>query len=70
MRDHYDFSQAKKNPYAAKLRKPVTIRMRSDVVDYFKEMAAETGLTYQGLINLYLGDCMQKKRKLQPKWVK
>jgi len=70
MREHYDFSTARKNRYAAKLRKPVTIRLRSDVIDYFKAMSEETGMTYQGLINLYLGDCVQRKRKVKVSWDK
>jgi len=36
----------------------VTIRIRDDVIEYFKNMAEETGIPYQSLINLYLRDCM------------
>ena len=38
-------------------------------VDYFKEPAAETGLPYQKLIDLYLLDCAKRRRKLSLKWV-
>ena len=38
MREEYDFSKAKKNPYAAQLKKPITIRLDEDSVSYFKRM--------------------------------
>jgi len=66
MKDEYDFSKMKsrKNPYAAKLKKPVTIRLGEDVIDYFKNMSEESGIPYQSLINLYLRDCATQHRKL------
>ncbi|MBN3949884.1 MAG: BrnA antitoxin family protein [Nostoc sp. NMS7] len=54
MKEEYDFSQSVKNPYIKKLKKQVTIRLEEDVVDYFKVLAEETGISYQSLINLYL----------------
>ena len=70
MKKEYDLSKLKsrKNPFASKLKKQVTIRMGSDVVDYFKEMSEETGIPYQSLINLYLRDCMAKQRKIDTSW--
>ncbi len=68
MRAHYDFSQSKPNPYAAKLKKPVTIRLGVDVIDYFRSMSEETGIPYQTLINLYLRDCTLRQRKLEMEW--
>jgi uncharacterized protein (DUF4415 family) len=68
MRDEYDFSRAKKSPYAKKLKKQVTIRLETDVIDYFKELSAESGIPYQSLINLFLRDCAVTKKKLQIKW--
>lgn len=69
MRAEYDFSKMKgrRNPYAARLKKPVTIRIGSDVVAYFKEMAAEMDVPYQKLMNMYLRDCVVSHRKIQ--WV-
>ncbi len=60
MKDEYDLSKMKsrKNPYASKLKKSVTMRLSEDVIDYFKEMAEEKGIDYQSLINLYLRDCV------------
>lgn len=69
MKAEYDFSQSVKNPYTKKLKKQVTIRLEEEIVDYFKGLAEETGVPYQSLINLYLQDCMQSKRKLSMEWV-
>ena len=70
MKKEYDFSQmrSRKNPYASKLKKQVTIRMGEDVVSYFKKMAEETGIPYQSLINLYLRDCVAHDRKPDISW--
>ena len=68
MRKHYDFSSARKNPYASQLKKSVTIRLDEGSISYFKGMAEETGIPYQSLINLYLKDCAASKRKLDLAW--
>lgn len=68
MRDEYDFSQAEKNPYAKRLKKQITINLDADTVDYFKSMAASSGIPYQTLINLYLTDCATNKRQLAVSW--
>ena len=68
MKDNYDFSKGVKNPYVKKLKKQITIRIDVDSVDYFKEQATEIGISYQNLINLYLRDCVDKKRKLTFAW--
>ena len=34
MKEEYDFTKAKKNPYAKKLRQQVTINLDSSVIDY------------------------------------
>jgi uncharacterized protein (DUF4415 family) len=70
MKKEYDFSKMKgrKNPYAKRLKKQVTIRLGVDIIDYFKAMADETGIPYQKLINLYLRDCAESNRSLHLKW--
>jgi uncharacterized protein (DUF4415 family) len=70
MRKEYDFAKMKgrKNPYAGKLKKQITIRIGVDVLEYFKELAEETGIPYQNLINLYLRDCLVSKRRPSLKW--
>jgi len=68
MRKQYDFSQSKKNPYAKMLKKQITIRLDIDVVEYFRQLATETGIPYQTLINLYLKDCAACGRKPSMQW--
>jgi predicted DNA binding CopG/RHH family protein len=68
MRKHYDFSAARPNPYAKQLKKPVTIRLDQGTITYFKDLAAETELPYQSLINLYLRDCAAQGRRLDLSW--
>jgi predicted DNA binding CopG/RHH family protein len=68
MRDHYDFSDSKPNPYAAKLKKQITIRLDEDTIAYFKGLAEEKGIPYQSLINLYLRDCATSHRDLKILW--
>ena len=70
MKSEYDLSKLKsrKNPYAAKLKKPVSMRLSEDVVTYFKVMANEAGVPYQSLINLYLRDCVMRHCKVQIAW--
>ncbi|PCI63388.1 MAG: antitoxin [Gammaproteobacteria bacterium] len=68
MRKSYDFSNSVSNPYAQKLKKQITIRLDEDTIKYFKNMAEDKGLPYQGLINLYLRDCAQSHRDLKLQW--
>jgi predicted DNA binding CopG/RHH family protein len=70
MKAEYDLSKMKsrRNPYASKLKKSVTMRLSEDVVQYFKNMAIEAGVPYQSLINLYLRDCLAQNRKIEIKW--
>lgn len=70
MKAEYDLSKMKsrKNPYAAKLKKPVSMRLSEDVLAYFKDMANDAGVPYQSLINLYLRDCVMKHRTVHIAW--
>jgi uncharacterized protein (DUF4415 family) len=68
MRKQYDFSEAKRNPYANRLKRQITIRIDTPTIDYFKELSEETGIPYQTLINLYLRDCAVNGRKLSMRW--
>jgi len=56
--------KSRKNPYASKLKKPVTMRLGEDIINYFKGMAEDSGVPYQSLINLYLRDCISQHRKV------
>ena len=70
MRKEYDFSKLKgrRNPYTKELKKQITIRLGVDILEYFRELAGETGIPYQNLINLYLRDCVVTGRKPSFKW--
>lgn len=61
----YDFSHARKNPYAKLLKKQITINIDVSTVDYFKDMSSDNGIPYQTLINLYLRDCVENERKIR-----
>lgn len=50
------------------LKQPVTIRLDTDSVEYFKCLSEESGIPYQSLINLYLRDCAMNERKINIKW--
>ena len=70
MRPEYNFAEMKgeKNPYAASLKQPITIRLDKPTVSYFKSLATEVGMPYQNLINLFLRDCALNHKKLELKW--
>ncbi len=68
MKDRYDFSKSRPNPYAKLLKKPVTIRLGTSTVQYFKVLAEESDIPYQTLINLYLRDCATNQRRLAMRW--
>ena len=70
MRKEYDFTKMKgrKNPYAKQLKKQITIRVGVDVLGYFKNLAEDTGIPYQNLIDMYLRDCVVSGKKPSLKW--
>lgn len=70
MKKEYDFTGSVKNPYTKKLKKQISIRIDNDTIEHFKKLAAELGIPYQNLINLYLRDCAQKNSKLSINWQK
>ena len=68
MRKHYDFSKARPNPYAKRLKKAVTIRLDENTIEYFKRLALDMEIPYQTLINLYLRDCAASAKRLKLEW--
>ena len=68
MQEEYDFSNARKNPYAKLLKKQITINLDANTLDYFKDQSENCGIPYQTLINLYLRDCVTNKRRLEMSW--
>ncbi len=68
MRKEYNFSSSIKNPYAKKVKKQISIKIESDTIDYFKELAHKVGIPYQNLMNSYLTDCAVKHVEPKLKW--
>jgi uncharacterized protein (DUF4415 family) len=68
LKKHYDFSNAKPNPYARRLKRQVSIRIDEGTLNYFSTLANEMGIPYQTLINLYLRDCAARKKKPSIRW--
>ncbi len=68
MRKKYEFSKARRNPYVKRLKKQLTIRLDEDTLGYFRELAEDTGIPYQTLINLYLRECAAEKKRPSMRW--
>jgi uncharacterized protein (DUF4415 family) len=68
MKKHYDFSEARKNPYAKRLKKQVTIRLDDATLAYFRGLSDEMGIGYLTLINLYLRECASSRKRLSFQW--
>lgn len=69
MRETYDLSRARRNPYAQRLKKQITIRLEESTLRYFKQLAEESGIPYQTLINMYLKDCARSGKRLRLEWL-
>ena len=67
MRDEYNISELnpRKNPYANRLKKQITINIDIDAIEYFKKQSELVGVPYQTLINLYLKDCANSGKTLK-----
>ena len=70
MKKEYDFSKmnGRPNPYAAMIKKQITIRINPKTIDYFKNMAKSSGVPYQTLIDSYLTDCAMNEKKMKVSW--
>lgn len=70
MRKEYNIEKLnpRKNPYASKLKKTITINIFNETIEYFKNLSEKSGIPYQTLINLYLADCAENKRELNLSW--
>jgi antitoxin component of RelBE/YafQ-DinJ toxin-antitoxin module len=66
MRKNYDFSKAVRNPYARRLKRQLTIRLDEDTIGYFQNLSREMSLPYQTLMNMYLRDCAETRKR--PHW--
>lgn len=70
MREEYNIGNLnpRKNPYSKRLKKQITINIDNDTIAYFKALSEQTGIPYQTLINMYLGDCAKNKKKPNIAW--
>ena len=68
MKKEYDFSNSVKNPYIKKLKRQISIRIENDTIEYFKQLAQQTGIPYQNLMNMFLRECAQKNMKPNISW--
>jgi predicted DNA binding CopG/RHH family protein len=68
MKKEYDFSNSEKNPYIKKLKKQISIRIENETIDYFKQLATQTGIPYQNLMNMFLRECAEKNMKPNIRW--
>jgi len=70
MKAEYNLTKMKsrKNPYAKRLKKQITLRLDPEVIEYFKQKSEESGIPYQTLINLYRQDCRNTGRELKMSW--
>jgi predicted DNA binding CopG/RHH family protein len=71
VKKEYDLSKLtwKRNPYARRLKKSITIRLDEDLIHYFKKQGKEIGIPYLRLINMYLRECAASRRKAVVRWV-
>ena len=68
MKKEYNFSKMKEVKNPVKNKKSVGINLSHEVIDYFKTLSKKNNIPYQQLINFYLLDCVEKKKKLSIKW--
>ena len=71
MRDNYDIMSLnpRRNPYVKKkMKKQISINIDEDVIDYFKDMANDTGIPYQILMNKCLSHYAAQKLKAEINW--
>lgn len=64
MREEYNIKELnpRKNPYVKK-KQQITIKLDESIVIYFKNLAEESGISYQTLMNMYLSECVKDKKR-------
>ena len=68
MRKKYNFSKARPNPYAKRLKRQITIRLDEETLAYFKRLAEDAEIPYQTLINFYLRECARARKRPSMRW--
>lgn len=71
MRKEYDFSKLKKTEpkYLKHLKESVTMRLDPHVIKYFKNLANESGIPYQSLINYVLKEYAKQGLEPSANWL-
>ena len=56
MKEEYDFENMKgrKNPYASKLKQKITIKVETDILEYFQSHSKETGIQFKVKLRNFL----------------
>ena len=65
MEEEFDFENSKPNPYAERLRKPVTMNIDVKIIEYFKAESKRTVIPYQNIINMYLLQCVEEGKHIK-----
>ena len=67
VREEYDFTNARKNPYVKtkRTKTQITIKLDATTIDYFKHKSDDYGVPYQTLINIYLSDCARETKEIK-----
>ncbi|MBR2082202.1 MAG: hypothetical protein IJ876_04230 [Elusimicrobiaceae bacterium] len=68
MKKEYNFANSQPNPYITQLRKPISIRLNTDTIAYFKQTAQALDISYHRLISMYLEDCAVQRLKPSITW--
>ena len=69
MKKNYDFSEAVKNPYAKLLKKQLTIRVDTDTIGYFQELAQEYAVPRRCMLHRFREDLERAAENPAPRWV-
>ena len=71
MKAQYDLSklEARKNPYASRLKNPLTLRLSNDVATDFNAMVEYAAVPYQSRSNPNLRVCLANNWTVQTKWL-
>jgi len=72
MLKEYDLKKMKlkPNPYASKLKKSVTIRLDTNVIEYFKALGQRNNIPYHTLVNDFLRGCKEENLTPETVWKK
>lgn len=50
-------------PWYDREKQPITINIDIDIVNYYKRLSADTGVSYQDLMKMFLAQCAKEGKK-------